>query len=63
MPAERLPMRKLREIFRLHFEMGLSARAIARSCNLSSSTVLGYIGRAKLAELTWPVARAMDDAA
>lgn len=63
MPAKRLPMRKLREIFRLHFEMGLSARAIARSCNLSSSTVLGYIGRAKVADLTWPVVKAMDDEA
>ena len=54
MPAERLPVRKLREIFRLHFEMGLSARAIARSCKLSPSTVLGYLGRAKVAHLSWP---------
>ncbi|MEM6275244.1 MAG: IS21 family transposase [Myxococcota bacterium] len=63
MPAERLPMRKLREIFRLHFEMGLSGRAIARSCNLSSSTVLGYLGRAKVAQLSWPQVAAMDDTA
>ncbi len=29
MSAERLSMRKLREIFRLHFEKALSQRAIA----------------------------------
>ena len=38
-------MRKLREILRLHLEMGMSARAIARSCSLSPSTVSGYLGR------------------
>ncbi len=37
-------MRKLREILRLHLEQGLSARAIARSCSLSPSTVSGYLG-------------------
>ncbi len=63
MPAKRPPMRKLREIFRLHFEAKLSARAVARSCNLSSSTVLGYIGRAKVAKLTWPLPDELDDEA
>lgn len=63
MPAKRLPMRKLREIFRLHFEAKLSSRAIARSCGLSSSTVLGYIGRAKVAKLTWPLPDDLDDQA
>jgi len=63
MPAKRLPMRKLREIFRLHFEAKLSARAIARSCKLSSSTVLDYIGRAQVAKLAWPLPDELDDEA
>lgn len=63
MPAERLPMRKLREIFRLHFQIGLSARAIARSCQLSPSTVLDYLGRARVAQLNGSLIEVMDDAA
>lgn len=63
MPAERLSMRKTREILRLHFENKLSARAIARSCNASSSTVLSYIHRAEVAKLEWPLPSAMDDTA
>lgn len=61
MSSKRLPMRKLREILRLHLDGRLSARAIARSCNLSSSTVLGYIGRAKVAKLSWPLPAELDD--
>lgn len=63
MPAERLSMRKLREILRLHFENKLSARAVARSCNTSSSTVLSYIHRAEVAKLNWPLSSAIDDTA
>ena len=39
MAAERLPMRKLREIIRLKLQAGQSGRAIARACGLSPSTV------------------------
>jgi transposase len=56
-------MRKLREALRLHFETELSARGIGRSCGASSSTVLGYLGRAKVAKLTWPLPPEMDDEA
>lgn len=55
MAAERLSMRKLREVLRLHFENKLPGRAIARSIGVSSSTVSGYLGRAKVAGLTWPL--------
>lgn len=61
MSAERLPMRKLREIIRLRLEAGLSGRAIARSCNLSSSTISEYLGRITAAKLTWPLPKALDD--
>ena len=52
MAAERLPMRKLREIIRLKLQAGQSGRAIARSCGLSPSTVSEYLGRIALAGLT-----------
>jgi len=40
MSQERLPVRKIREVLRLHHEAGLSNRAIARVCKISNS-VLG----------------------
>lgn len=61
MSAERLPMRKLREILRLKLEAGLSGRAIARSCGLSSSTISEYLGRVAVAKLTWPLPPELDD--
>ena len=61
MSAERLPMRKLREILRLHHEAKLSAQAIGRSCRISSSTVLKYLGRARVAKLVWPLPDDLDD--
>jgi transposase len=54
-------MRKLREALRLHFELRLSSRGIAESCQASSSTVQGYLLRAKVAGLTWPLPPEMDD--
>lgn len=60
MVAERLSMRKLREVLRLHLELGMSARAIARSCVLSPSTVSGYLGRARVAKLSWPLPPELD---
>jgi Homeodomain-like domain-containing protein len=45
MAAQRVPMRKLREIIRLKLQLGLSGRAIARSCNLSPSTASDYLAR------------------
>src|SRR6266542_6435718 len=55
MAAERLPMRKLREIIRLKLQAGQSGRAIARSCALSPRTVAEYLGRIALAGLAWPL--------
>ena len=54
-------MRKLREVLRLRLEVGLSARAIARSCRLSVSTVSGYLGRVAVAKLSWPLPPDLDD--
>jgi transposase len=54
-------MRKLREIVRLHLEKGLSGRAIARGCGISPSTASEYLGRIKLAKLSWPLPEELDD--
>ncbi len=49
MAAERLPMRKLREIIRLKLQAGQSNRAIARACGLSN-TQLGLYSLTVLTE-------------
>src|SRR5215211_3247503 len=62
MPAERVPMRSVREILRLRAE-GLSDRAIARSTRLARSTVSDYAGRAVAAGLSWPLPEGLTDTA
>ena len=54
MAAERIPMRKLREVVRLRLACGRSGRVIAQSCRLSVSTVSGYLGRITVAKLVQP---------
>jgi len=63
MAAEKLSMRKIREVLRLYLGLGLKKRQIARSCNISHSTVLEYIRRAERAGLGWPLPEGLDDAA
>lgn len=54
MSKERLSMRKLTEVLRLK-AAGLSARQIARSCDVARSTVAGYLERMKAVGLNWPL--------
>ena len=61
MAAERLSMRRLREVLRLKFEAGLSQKAIAVSAHVAQSTVSDYVGRARRAGLGWPLPAAVDD--
>ena len=61
MAAERLSMRKLRELFRLRFEAGLSTREIAASLNVGNGTVCDYLGRARVAKPPWPLPPELDD--
>ncbi len=56
-------MRKVREVLRLRYQEGLSARDIGRSVGLSHSTVDELLHRAKLAGIGWPVPEELDDAA
>src|ERR1700742_314951 len=63
MPAERLPMRKVREVLRLKYACGASERVIARSVGIGRTAVGEYIRRAAVIGITWPVAVELDDAA
>ena len=54
-------MRKIREVLRLKWSLGLSDYQIAKSCQISRSTINGYIGRAKVAGLSWPLPKDIDD--
>jgi response regulator of citrate/malate metabolism len=43
MAKERVSMRKINEVLRLHFEHQQSARQIAKSCDIARSTVKEYL--------------------
>ena len=62
MARKRISMRKIKEVLRLRFEVGLSFDAIGQSCNIGHTTVGEYLRRAKDAGLTWPLTEDMDDA-
>ena len=62
MPAERAPMRKVREVLRLKHACGASERQIALSVGISRSTVGEYLGRARVIGIAWPVPPAIGDA-
>ena len=54
-------MRKLKEVLRLHFELGLGQRQIAHSCAVGQTTVHEYLKRAEAAGVTWPLPEGWDD--
>ena len=61
MPAERLSMRKIHEVLRMKFELGLENRQIGRSCGIPHSSVGNYLSRAKAAGLSWPLPQDLDE--
>jgi transposase len=62
MPAERVSMRRVREILRLKFECGMSDRGIAVAMNVARSTVQLCLARVATAGLTWPLPGTLTDA-
>ena len=60
MPTQRLSMRRIREVLRLRHQ-GLTERVIARMLGVSNGVVHGYVRRARLAGLSWPLPEGMDD--
>ena len=63
MATQRLRMRQLREILRLHHDARLSHRAIARACRVGPTAVCEYLDRARRAGLGWPLPEDLDDSA
>jgi transposase len=55
-------MRKIKEVLRLRFELGMGQRQIARSCSIGQATVSGYLRRAEAAGLRWPLPEDWDEA-
>src|SRR3990172_6911282 len=56
-------VKKVREVLRLKFELGLDNRQIARSCSIPHSSVANYLRRAEAAGLIWPLPLDLSDIA
>lgn len=54
-------MRKIKEILRLHHVSQMSNRAISQSQNIGYGTVVNYLERARVANITWPIPDTMDE--
>jgi transposase len=61
MPSERLSMRHIREVLRLHHSVGMSQRGVALSLGLAQGTISKYLNRTRRAGLTWPLPPELDD--
>jgi transposase len=53
-------MRRIKEVLRLRFELGLGQRQIARSCSIGLGTVHEYLQRAEAAGVGWPLPEGWD---
>jgi transposase len=62
-PAQRIAMRRIREVLRLKDECDLSYSQIARAPGISEGSVKNYLSAAEAAGLTHREAAALDDAA
>jgi transposase len=54
-------MRKIKEVLRLRFGLGLTQQQIAGSCRIAQPTVHRYLERAAMAGIGWPLAADWDD--
>jgi hypothetical protein len=54
-------MRKVKEVLRLQFGLGLQQNQIARSCSIGQATVHRYLHKAAAVGLSWPLTGDMDD--
>ena len=54
-------MRKIKEVLRLKFDVGLGLRQIARSCSIGLGTAHEHLQRAEAAKITWPLGPEWDD--
>jgi len=63
MAAERISMRKIREVLRLKYECQFSKRQISQSCHLGKTSVTRCLEKAEAAGLSWPLPPELDDEA
>jgi transposase len=61
LPQKRLSMRKIKEVLRLRFGLGLRQDQISRSCSIGQATVHRYLERAAAVGLSWPLPDDCDD--
>ena len=61
MSVERLSMRKIKEVLRLRWSLGMSQRTIARGCGIGPTSVAQYLRRAERAGLKWPLPPELGD--
>src|SRR2546427_7656418 len=54
-------MRKVKEVLRLRFGLGLQQNQIACSCSIGQSTVHRYLEKAAAVGLSWPLPEDLDD--
>ncbi len=54
-------MRKIKEVLRLRFELGLGQREIARACSISQGAVHNYLKKAAAAGIGWPLPEGWDE--
>ena len=62
MAKRKLTMRKIKEILRLKWELGLSDRQVGRSLKIAHSTVREYVKRAEHAGYSWPLPTEISEA-
>ena len=62
MPAQRIAMRKIKDVLRLKLDAGLSHEQIAAALRISKGVVGKYVGLANAAGLEWSAVQALDEA-
>lgn len=61
MPNKRIAMRKIREILRLRFEVGLSFRQISQCADVSTGAIQKMLKRLEASGLSWPLPEGMTE--
>lgn len=61
MPPERLPMRKIREVRRLRWQLKLTVREVARGVGVSVGVAQKIGARAAAAGLAWEAVEGLDE--
>ncbi len=61
MPTNRITMRRIREVLRLHLQAGLSYTEVSRALKVSKSVVGKYVSLARAASVDWAGAQSLSD--